>query len=130
MITAKKRAQNTVTYAIRTGRLVPHPCEACGDPKAEAHHDDYAKPLAVRWLCRTHHLRAHGVAAVDPAAVVAAHGGGTKTLRAVADAFGISEPRVHQILAAHGVTARRYAGLRPDMFGPPPKPTSKKRRAA
>jgi formylmethanofuran dehydrogenase subunit E len=34
-------------------------CEVCGDKKAEAHHDDYSKPLDVRWLCTTHHAEWH-----------------------------------------------------------------------
>jgi hypothetical protein len=107
VITAKKRARNAVTYAMRTGRLVVQPCEQCGDPKSQAHHDDYAKPLDVRWLCRTHHNHAHGIG-VDPGAVVSMHESGRKTLQEVGDAFGISHVRVHQILAARGITARRY----------------------
>jgi len=31
----------------------------CGAEKSDAHHDDYAAPLAVRWLCRTHHFQHH-----------------------------------------------------------------------
>jgi len=27
--------------------------------KAEAHHDDYSRPLDVRWLCKRHHEEAH-----------------------------------------------------------------------
>lgn len=35
------------------------PCEVCGNEKVEAHHDDYAKPLNVRWLCQAHHKQWH-----------------------------------------------------------------------
>ena len=45
--------------ARREGRLQMQPCEACGEPKAEAHHDDYAEPLQVRWLCRSCHRGWH-----------------------------------------------------------------------
>lgn len=37
------------------GRLVRKPCEACGSEKSQAHHDDYSKPLDVRWFCFKHH---------------------------------------------------------------------------
>jgi hypothetical protein len=58
---AQKRAANqAVSNAVRDGRLVRQPCEVCGAEKAEAHHDDYSKPLDVRWLCRKHHLEHHG----------------------------------------------------------------------
>ncbi len=48
-----------VVYALRTGRLKRMPCEVCGETKAQAHHDDYSKPLDVRWLCQKHHLQHH-----------------------------------------------------------------------
>ena len=49
-----------LTYnAIKRGVLVRQPCEACGAVKSEAHHDDYTKPLDVRWLCRAHHVAHH-----------------------------------------------------------------------
>ena len=54
----KYKARNAVSNAIRDGRLVRQPCEICGD-KSQAHHDDYRKPLDVRWLCRKHHLEHH-----------------------------------------------------------------------
>ena len=54
----KKRAHDAVDRAIRRGELVRGPCEVCGQ-RAEAHHDDYSKPLQVRWLCRGHHKAAH-----------------------------------------------------------------------
>ena len=53
------RAKSLVRRAIQDGSLVRKPCETCGAEKVEAHHDDYSQPLAVRWLCRTHHRRWH-----------------------------------------------------------------------
>lgn len=58
---AKHRAHNLVGNAIRDGRLQRRPCEVCGSPKTDAHHDDYEKPLEVRWLCRTHHADHHRI---------------------------------------------------------------------
>jgi ribosomal protein S27AE len=55
---AWSRAHTMVHRAKKAGKLVPTPCERCGAGKVDAHHDDYAKPLQVRWLCRACH-RAH-----------------------------------------------------------------------
>lgn len=55
----KYRARNAVSNAVRDGRLTKLPCEVCGN-SAQAHHDDYRRPLVVRWLCRKHHLEHHG----------------------------------------------------------------------
>ena len=56
----RRRAGNLVQAAIRNGVLVRGPCEVCGDHiRVDAHHDDYSKPLAVRWLCRSHHKQHH-----------------------------------------------------------------------
>lgn len=54
------RCAYAVSNAIRDGRLMRGPCEVCGNVKAQAHHDDYRRPLVVRWLCRKHHLEHHG----------------------------------------------------------------------
>jgi hypothetical protein len=50
-------ARTKVAWALRTGRLVrPGACSACQTAsKVEAHHDDYSKPLDIRWLCRSCH---------------------------------------------------------------------------
>ena len=56
----KFRARYAVGNAIRDGRLVREPCEVCGEEKVQAHHEDYTKPLDVRWLCFLHHRQAHG----------------------------------------------------------------------
>ena len=53
-------ARGFVCRSIRDGILVRTPCEVCGDPKVEAHHDDYLDPLNVRWLCFRHHREVHG----------------------------------------------------------------------
>lgn len=55
----KYRAHNMVNNQIRAGNLVKEPCEVCGDERSVAHHDDYAKPLNVRWLCQGHHKQWH-----------------------------------------------------------------------
>lgn len=57
-----RRRSNARAYAnVNQGRgkLVPRPCEKCGAAKVEKHHDDYSKPLEVRWLCRGCHLAHH-----------------------------------------------------------------------
>lgn len=56
----KEAARRAVKAAIRAGKLTRLPCEVCGEPKTHAHHDDYGKPLAVRFLCRPHHRAVHG----------------------------------------------------------------------
>ena len=56
----KYKAHNVVANAIRDKKLFKEPCEVCGTNDAiHAHHDDYAKPLNVRWLCATHHRKWH-----------------------------------------------------------------------
>ena len=55
-----KRAAHIITgNAIRDGKLMKRPCEICNNIKAEAHHDDYEKPLEIRWLCKKHHVEHH-----------------------------------------------------------------------
>lgn len=51
-------AHEAVRNEIRNGRMVPQPCFMCGK-KAEAHHVCYDMPLAVTWLCRSHHRQTH-----------------------------------------------------------------------
>ena len=53
------KAHTAVGNAIRSGKLIKEPCEVCGLVKVHAHHDDYKKPLTVRWLCPAHHKEHH-----------------------------------------------------------------------
>lgn len=62
----EKRAAHTAVYsAIRNGSLIRKPCEVCGDTQSQGHHDDYSKPLDVRWLCFVHHREVHGQVVVS-----------------------------------------------------------------
>lgn len=45
--------------ALRRGLIERGPCEVCGAEPTDGHHDDYDRPLAIRWLCRKHHRREH-----------------------------------------------------------------------
>ena len=58
----KHEARWKANRAINSGKLVRQPCEVCGNKKVDAHHDDYAKPLSVRFLCRAHHREFHAQA--------------------------------------------------------------------
>lgn len=55
----KRAAQAALNHEVRHGRITKQPCEVCGALKVDAHHDDYSKPLNVRWLCRPHHHEVH-----------------------------------------------------------------------
>jgi len=55
----KYRAHNLVNNNIRSGNLHSQPCVICGAEKTVAHHDDYSKPLNVRWMCQVHHKQWH-----------------------------------------------------------------------
>lgn len=56
----KRKAHNTLNNALRDGKIKRKPCEFPGcKVKSTAHHDDYSKPLKVRWLCWPHHKLQH-----------------------------------------------------------------------
>lgn len=59
----KHAAHQAVQTALRNGTLQRQPCQECGSPKAHAHHDDYTLPLAVNWLCHSHHMERHAMLA-------------------------------------------------------------------
>lgn len=65
---------NLVEKAIARGDLTREACESCGcdgtmsDGRAlvQAHHDDYNKPLDVRWLCQPCHHEWHKTNTATP----------------------------------------------------------------
>jgi hypothetical protein len=53
-------AHIAVRREVRRGNLMKQPCEKCGSNEwIHAHHDDYTKPLDVKWLCAAHHKERH-----------------------------------------------------------------------
>lgn len=56
------QARRQVRSAIEKGILVRQSCEICGGWPTHAHHDDYMRPLEVRWLCPPHHREHHAKA--------------------------------------------------------------------
>ena len=56
----KYKAHSKVNNEVRKGNLFPLPCEICFNTQdLHAHHDDYLKPLNIRWLCSKHHSQWH-----------------------------------------------------------------------
>jgi hypothetical protein len=55
----KGRAAQQLRDAVRQGKVTRRPCEICQEPNAQGHHEDYSKPLEVRWLCPKHHREEH-----------------------------------------------------------------------
>lgn len=59
----KKRAHRIVGQAVRSGALQrPDECVECAKSSPSSlhgHHDDYSKPLEVRWLCARCHGATH-----------------------------------------------------------------------
>lgn len=53
-------AHKELTAAIRSGLIKRLPCKICGNEKVEGHHENYSDTLVVIWLCKKHHLEAHG----------------------------------------------------------------------
>jgi hypothetical protein len=60
----KRLAHIELGNSIRSGDVIKkYACEQCGADKVriQGHHDDYCKPLSVRWLCPTCHTEWHRI---------------------------------------------------------------------
>lgn len=50
--------QKVKAHKLARKHIELEPCEVCGE-KAIRHHDDYSKPLEVRFVCPVHHKALH-----------------------------------------------------------------------
>jgi len=57
----KAKAHSMIRNAVKSKKLFSQPCEICGKENTHGHHDDYLKPLNVRWLCPEHHRQWHAL---------------------------------------------------------------------
>jgi hypothetical protein len=55
----KRNAKDQACRACKNGLIKRGKCEICGSEEVVKHHDDYSKPLEIRWLCRKHHGEYH-----------------------------------------------------------------------
>ena len=55
------KAQMALGWQVYTGKIKrPIKCSSCKKKAfVEGHHDDYGKPLEVRWLCKPCHTKQH-----------------------------------------------------------------------
>lgn len=55
------KARSLFGNLVIAGKIIrPDRCEECGiSCKPDGHHDDYNKPLNVRWLCKKDHVEWH-----------------------------------------------------------------------
>ena len=57
----RQMARWILNRRVKTGQVTKEPC-FCGETIVQAHHEDYAKPLDVEWLCRGHYREEHAKA--------------------------------------------------------------------
>lgn len=55
----KRKAHCKLNNEVTKGNIKRQPCQICNNIKAEAHHDDYDKPLDVKWLCKSCHYNSY-----------------------------------------------------------------------
>lgn len=58
-IAIRKKARRKLNYEVFVWRIIREDCNNCWNTPAEAHHEDYGKPLDVIWLCKICHEKEH-----------------------------------------------------------------------
>jgi hypothetical protein len=54
------RAVGKASKAVKSGKIDKKPCEVCSSTVAvQGHHEDYDRPLYLKWLCVRHHNDRH-----------------------------------------------------------------------
>lgn len=57
-------ARECLKNHLQSGKIVRGRCEVCGSTAVHGHHEDYAKPLDVHWLCAEHHRDLHRIRSI------------------------------------------------------------------
>ena len=55
----KNNARSYLHVYVKRGKIKKENCKVCNNRKTEAHHEDYARPIDVIWLCKKHHIEIH-----------------------------------------------------------------------
>src|ERR1017187_3252258 len=71
----KTNAHAKVQTELEAGRLLRLPCEKCGNPISQAHHEYYEKPMEITWLCALHHKQRHKELKADCSSLALASAG-------------------------------------------------------
>jgi hypothetical protein len=109
-MTPQQSAWYVTTEAIRKGQLLRPKACACGvTERIEAHHDDYAKPLEILWLCRKCHRARHDHRPPQPTPVelrrLLMENGGSVTQTAAE--IGVHRVTIHKWMRDYGIAVQR-----------------------
>lgn len=112
---AKYAARSRARNAISKGKVRRLPCEVCGLEPAEAHHDDYGRPLDVRFLCGQHHRAWHAANDPNPNGHHQFRGEAHPSAKLTADVvrlIRLSDLPYPKLAAAHGVSLSTIKAIR------------------
>ncbi len=55
----ESNVHNMIWRKVKAGKILKKHCVICRNKIAEAHHQDYNKPLEIIWLCASCHKKLH-----------------------------------------------------------------------